>query len=59
MKFTIEIEREADGRWIADVRELPGALAYGKTRAQARSAVEVLARQVIADLDEHREPLPR
>jgi len=42
----IEIEREEDGRWIAD---LPGVLAYGKTRAEAIARVEALALRVIAD----------
>lgn len=59
MKITIEIEREVDGRWIADVLEIPGVLAYGKTLAQALAAVESLAQQVIADRVEHGEPLPR
>ena len=59
MKFTVEIEREVDGRWIADVLELPGVLAYGKTRAQAVAVVEALALRVIADRVEHGEPLPR
>ena len=59
MKITIEIEREVDGRWIADVLEIPGVLAYGKTLAQALAAVEALAKQVIVDRVEHGEPLPR
>ena len=44
----IEIEREKDGRWIAEVPDLPGVLAYGETRAQAISKVEALALRVIA-----------
>jgi predicted RNase H-like HicB family nuclease len=59
VKFTVEIEREVDGRWIAEVREIPGALAYGRTRARAVAAVEALALRVIADQIEHGEPAPR
>jgi predicted RNase H-like HicB family nuclease len=55
VKFTIEIEREVDGRWIAEALEIPGALAYGSTRAQAVAAVEMLASRVIADRIEHGE----
>ena len=50
MKLKVEFDRETDGRWIAEVPELPGVLAYGKTRAKALAAVEALARlRVIAD----------
>jgi predicted RNase H-like HicB family nuclease len=59
VKFTIEIEREVDGRWIADVLEIPGALAYGLTRPQAVAAVKALALRVIADRIEHGEPTPK
>jgi predicted RNase H-like HicB family nuclease len=45
----IEIEREEDGRWIAEVPELPGVMAYAKTQAQALAKVEALALRVIAD----------
>jgi predicted RNase H-like HicB family nuclease len=45
----IEVEREKDGRWIAEVPELPGVLVYGRTRAQALAKVEALALRVIAD----------
>jgi predicted RNase H-like HicB family nuclease len=45
----IEIEREKDGRWIAEVPDLPGVMVYGKTRAQALAKVEALALRVIAD----------
>jgi predicted RNase H-like HicB family nuclease len=58
MQLTIEIEREVDGRWIAEVLEIPGALAYSRTRAQAAAAVEALALRVIADRIEHGEPAP-
>ena len=45
----IEVEREEDGRWIAEVPELPGVMAYGKTQAQALAKVEALALRVITD----------
>lgn len=47
--FTIEIEQETDGRWIAEVQELPGAICYGATREEAMSKVEALALRVVAD----------
>lgn len=59
MNFTIEHEREEDGRWLADVPELPGVLAYGKTRDEAMSKVEVLALRVLADRLEHDETGPQ
>jgi predicted RNase H-like HicB family nuclease len=59
MKFTIEVEREEDGRWIAEVMDLPGTLVYGKTRKAALAAVEALALRVMADRIEHGEvPAP-
>lgn len=45
----IEIEREDDGRWIAEVVDLPGVLAYGATRAEAVGRAEALALRVLAD----------
>jgi predicted RNase H-like HicB family nuclease len=54
----IEIDREKDGRWIAEVPELPGVMAYAKTRAQALAKVEALALRVIADRLEHGESIP-
>ena len=54
----IEIEREQDGRWIGEVPELPGALAYGKTEAEARVKTTALALGVIADRIKHGEPAP-
>lgn len=45
----IEIEREDDGRWIAEVPDLPGVMAYGETREQAIAKVQSLALRVIAD----------
>ncbi len=48
MTFTIEVELEADGRWIAEVLEVPGVLAYGDTEAEARARALVLAAEVMA-----------
>lgn len=55
MKFTIEREQEEDGRWIAEVVELPGVLAYGQTPDEAVAKVQALALRVIADRLEHGE----
>jgi predicted RNase H-like HicB family nuclease len=49
MNFTLECEQEVDGRWIAEVPELPGVLEYGSSSADAMSKAEVLALRVIAD----------
>ena len=54
----IEIEREEDGRWIAEVPELPGVMAYAKTQVQALAKVEALALRVIADRLDHGESVP-
>lgn len=58
MNFTIE--QEQDGRWLAEVLELPGVMAYGATSAEALSKVQILALRVIAERLEHGEskPLP-
>ncbi|MFH1115213.1 MAG: type II toxin-antitoxin system HicB family antitoxin [Pseudomonadota bacterium] len=53
MTFTIEHEQENDGRWLAEVLELPGVLAYGDTAQQAISRVQALALHVLADKIEH------
>lgn len=58
MNFTIELDHEDDGRVIAEVVELPGVLAYGQTREEAITRVEVLALQVLADRIEHNEDVP-
>ena len=55
MNFRVEIEQEEDGRWIAEVTELPGVLAYGKTRDEAVGKAKALALRVIADRLEHQE----
>ena len=55
MDYTIEVEQEADGRWLAEVPELPGVLAYGETVNQAQSKAEVLALRVLAERLENQE----
>ena len=58
MKYKIEVEQETDGRWIAEIGDLPGVMAYGSTREQAIGAVEALALRVVADRIEHGDILP-
>ena len=53
--FTIQHEQEEDGRWIAEVPELPGVLAYGATADEAMAKAEVLALRVLAERLEHNE----
>jgi predicted RNase H-like HicB family nuclease len=54
----VETDREEDGRWIAEVPELPGVLVYGQTREEAIKRVEALALRVIADRLDHGEAIP-
>ena len=54
----IEIEKEEDGRWIAEIPELPGVMVYGETRNQAISKAEALAFRVLADRLENEEEIP-
>jgi predicted RNase H-like HicB family nuclease len=49
MTLTIELEQEADGRWIAEVPQLPGVLVYGDTQERATQLVRALAFRVLAD----------
>jgi predicted RNase H-like HicB family nuclease len=58
MNFSIESEQELDGRWLAEVPELPGVLAYGKSSAEAIARAEVLVLRVMADRLEHGETGP-
>ncbi len=58
MIFSIEYEQEDDGRWLAEVLELPGALAYGKTVQEAVSKVQALALRIVADKIEQGEVPP-
>jgi len=59
MHFTIEHEREEDGRWLAEVPELPGVLAYGATAEEAMAKAQVLALRVLAERLEHNETGPQ
>jgi predicted RNase H-like HicB family nuclease len=54
----IEVEIEEDGRWIAEIPELPGVMVYGATRNQAIAKAEALALRVMADRLEHDEEIP-
>ncbi len=58
MPFTIDMEQEDDGRWLAEIPALPGVLAYGATREEAIRHVQTLALRVLADRLEHGEPVP-
>jgi len=58
VKMIIEIEREDDGRWIAEIHDLPGVMTYGKTREEAISKAKALALRVMADRLEHGEEIP-
>jgi predicted RNase H-like HicB family nuclease len=58
MNFTLECEQEDDGRWIAEVPELPGVLSYGASALDAMAKAEVLALRVIADRLENSESEP-
>ena len=58
MHLNIEIELEEDGRWLTEVMELPGVMAYGKTREEAILSVQALALRVLADRIEHGESVP-
>jgi predicted RNase H-like HicB family nuclease len=55
MTLKVELEREEDGRWIAEISDLPGVLAYGISAEEARAKVQALALRVLADRIEHGE----
>jgi predicted RNase H-like HicB family nuclease len=57
--LTIEVEQETDGRWIAEVPDLPGVLTIGETRQSAIDAAKALAFRVLADRLEHGEQVPQ
>jgi predicted RNase H-like HicB family nuclease len=59
MNFEIESEREDDGRWLAEVPQLPGVLAYGTTRDEAMAKAQVLVLRVLAERLEHGESPPQ
>lgn len=58
MNLTFETEQEDDGRWLAEVPELPGVMAYGTTEREAVAKAEVLALRVLAERLEHAESGP-
>ena len=58
MTFRIEVEQEEDGRWIAEISEILGAMVYGQSREDAVSRVEALALRVLAERIEHGETFP-
>jgi predicted RNase H-like HicB family nuclease len=58
MKLSIETEREDDGRWLAEVTDLPGVMAYGASREEAVGRAQALALRVLADRLEHGESVP-
>ena len=58
MELTIEFEQEEDGRWLAEVLEMPGVLTYGQSPEEAKAKAQALALRVLADRLEHGETLP-
>ncbi len=58
LKLKVEVEQEDDGRWIAEIGGLPGVMAYGATRDEAKAKVQALALRVVADRLEHGEEGP-
>ena len=58
MTFTVETEQETDGRWIAEIAQIPGAMAYGATRDEAIARVEALGLRVLAERIEQGESSP-
>jgi predicted RNase H-like HicB family nuclease len=56
--MVIEVEREDDGLWIADIADLPGVMTYGPTREEAIARVKTLALRVLADRLDHGEEIP-
>jgi predicted RNase H-like HicB family nuclease len=59
MPLTIEVEQEEDGRWLAEVPELPGVLSYGQTRQEAIDRAQALCLRVLADRLDHGESVPQ
>jgi predicted RNase H-like HicB family nuclease len=58
VRLAVETEQEDDGRWLADVPEMPGAMAYGQTREEAVTRVEAIVLRAIADRLDHGEDVP-
>jgi predicted RNase H-like HicB family nuclease len=59
MPLRVEVEQEEDGRWLAEVPDIPGVLAYGQTRDEAIERAQALALRVLADRLDHGEPVPQ
>jgi predicted RNase H-like HicB family nuclease len=57
-EFTVDVEREDDGRWIGEVIDLPGVLSYGASREEAIAKAKSLAFRVLADRLDHGEDIP-
>lgn len=57
--FKVDFEQEEDGRWLAEIAELPGVMAYGITKREAEVAAVALALRVLADRTEQRKKPPR
>ena len=57
--YKVEVEQETDGRWIAEVPELSGVLAYGASREEAVTRAQALSLRVLAERLEHGENLPQ
>jgi predicted RNase H-like HicB family nuclease len=58
MPLNIEVEKEKDGRWLAEIPDLPGVMAYARTRKEVIAKVKALALRVLADRLEHGETVP-
>jgi predicted RNase H-like HicB family nuclease len=58
MCLTVSLELEDDGRWIAEVQELPGVLVYGTTQDDAIAKAKALSLRILADRIEHGETVP-
>ncbi|MCL2284016.1 MAG: hypothetical protein FWC26_11940 [Fibromonadales bacterium] len=58
MNFEIEFEQETDGRWIAEIPEIPGVLSYGATPLQAAAKAKALALRVLAERMENEVSIP-
>ena len=58
MTFTVEYEQEEDGRWLAEVKELPGVMIYGKNADDAKAHAQALALRVVADRLDNGEAIP-
>jgi predicted RNase H-like HicB family nuclease len=57
-QFTVELDRETDGRWIAEIPAIPGALCYGSSKEEASRRVEALALRILADRLENGDHVP-